>query len=276
MFFITVALLCEAQPFIDRLGLRKEDSNYGFNIYSSEEAVLSVTGTGILNAAVSTTYLLSEKIVSDADIALNAGICGSLDRSIAKGKGFLCNRIINHSTGKEYFSDLLHPSDFKETSIESFDYPVCVSQENVKAALVDMEAAGFMESSLRFLSRDNVFCIKFVSDHAGNTNMYPSDVSGIVEKNTEAVITFIENKSKLNDIFYKKYDILSSADKELVKKISRQLRLTCSMHSKLLKLAKYCVIKSGSISVLKEYKEMSAKTKKEGKEYFRQIEQAIV
>ncbi len=276
MFFITVALLCEALPFIEKLGLKKEDSNYGFNIYSSEKAVLSVSGTGVLNAAVSTTYLLSEKMVSDADIAVNAGICGTLNESIPTGKGFLCNKIINHSTGKEYFSDLLFPSKFKETSIESFDYPVSVSQENIKATLVDMEAAGFMESSLRFLSRDNVFCIKFVSDHLGNTNVRPSDVSGIIAENTETVISFLENKSKLNETFYRKYDILSNADMELVCNISKQLRLTCAMHSKFLRLAKYCVIKSGSLLVLQEYKNTSAKTKREGKEYFRQIEQTIV
>src|SRR5690554_3282736 len=97
MRFITVAVRCEASPIIERFALKKETSTGKFDVYSSDENTLVISGAGPTNAAIATSYLLSRQGCNNLDTSVNIGICGTADKSIAIGTPLLCNRVIDHS-----------------------------------------------------------------------------------------------------------------------------------------------------------------------------------
>ena len=51
MIYITAALYCEAMPFIRQLGLKKVTAETKYQLFSNEQFLLMVTGSGPVAAA---------------------------------------------------------------------------------------------------------------------------------------------------------------------------------------------------------------------------------
>ena len=111
---IVIAMEDEAKPFIEHLGVEKQDSffssNLPFQAFSGKYEGCSVTvvtngkdavyGTGVDNVgtvpAAMVTYLALEKL-PETDLVLNAGTCGGFQKKGAKiGSVFLTSAVANH------------------------------------------------------------------------------------------------------------------------------------------------------------------------------------
>jgi nucleoside phosphorylase len=346
MRFITVAMRCEASPIIERFALKKEKNTGKFEVYSSDETTLVISGIGPVNAAIATSYLLSRHGYGNFDISANIGVCGSADKSIPIGTPVLCNRVIDHSTGREYFPDVVFKHRLIEASVETFNHPVTLAAGNTLAAgdipnasntlnagktlnagnmrnrawafdpipntsntldavitpdtdstpnagdtlnkggspdtgnmtgtLADMEASGFMAAVSRFLSRDNAICIKIVSDYLEPVKPNKTFISGIIKNSLDMVEEVLAAKDMINKEIFSANDGFTLQERELLGRVSSALMLSEAMRVKLEKLARYHLLRTGSLSLLEEYASMNIGSRKEGKEYFSEIESRIV
>ncbi len=168
MLYITVAMQSEARPLISALGLKKNHWTTHFRVYDSTECALIVSGTGKVQSAVSTTFLLAHYPIQKTDFFINFGTCGTTMPDIQPGTVFLANRIRDHETGREVFPDLLYRHGFMEAGLETFGQPV--EQHHLNAlhpdtGLVDMEAYGAFESARHFLPVHRIAVIKIVLDY---------------------------------------------------------------------------------------------------------------
>ena len=236
----------------------------------------------------------------------------------------LCNRVIDHSTGREYFPDVVFKHRLAETSVETFNHPVNLTTCNTLAAsdipdasntpdtgdspdkansldtdgspnagdtlnksgslntgnttgtLADMEASGFMAAVSRFLSRDNAICIKIVSDYLEPVKPNKTFISGIIKNSLDMVEEVLAAKDMIIKEIFSANDGFTLQERELLGRVSSALMLSEAMRVKLEKLARYHLLRTGSLSLLEEYASMNIGSRKEGKEYFSEIESRIV
>ena len=81
MIYILTALRPEADGLIKQYQLKKVKDK-PFEVFSSEEMKLVVSGVGKINAAAATSYILSDSDINynHEDFFLNFGICGTLKK----------------------------------------------------------------------------------------------------------------------------------------------------------------------------------------------------
>jgi len=168
---LLMATLLEAQPFVERLGLRVYERN-PFEIYGNEKFMLIISGIGKANAAAASAYLLMRKPFS---CVFNLGAAGALDDSHAMGTVCHISKIIEpdrpglrSGIPHEHQPDMLE--GFPMATLATQDKPVISAEERkqiaLKATLADMEGASVVQTCRFFQTKCYVF--KFVSDTPEN------------------------------------------------------------------------------------------------------------
>ena len=294
VIFITCALFCEAKPIIDFFGLKLDTSFNKFNIYKNEDIVLTVSGTGMLKASIATACMLVKYQCSSKDASFNIGICGSVNTDIPNGTPILCNKIINHDTGRAFYPDILIKHSFLEGTLETFSFPVKhvpieqvpvrqKSSVNCSAGniydlgaigpFIDMEAAGFAESASVFCSINNIFIIKVVSDYLEGNNIEKDFVYKTICENIPGINEMFNKYRALSDYYQ---DMLSNYDLLLLDKISNSLKLTETMKHQLKNYARGFKLKnSAGLEVLESYSNYSPLTKVERRNIFNEIKELL-
>ncbi len=149
MIYIHTALKSEAQAFVDKFKLKKNEFNH-FTIFSNENIILIISGVGIINTNKSLKELINNFNISKDDVILNIGICGS-------NKKYKIGELIE--IGNIYYKNNIYIIDKKiNTTI------TCLENEcnqNIYE-IVDMESFAFYEQTK---SLNNVRMFKVVSDH---------------------------------------------------------------------------------------------------------------
>lgn len=74
MIFVSIAMMPEARPIIDRFNLKMSKGENRFRIYENESIKLIVTGVGATNAMIATVYLLTRYGAKKTDCLINLGI----------------------------------------------------------------------------------------------------------------------------------------------------------------------------------------------------------
>ncbi len=197
MLYITVAMQIEARPLISAMGLKKNHSTTRFKVYDSAECALIVSGTGKVQSAISTTFLLTHYPVQKTDFFVNFGTCGTTIPDVQIGTIFLVNRIRDHETGREVFPDLLYKHEFMEAGLETFGQPVG-SLEAVRTTdteLVDMEAYGAFESARHFLPLHRIAVVKVALDCVSPDGITKRDVEQRAISAAERVKTWLSEVS---------------------------------------------------------------------------------
>ncbi len=197
MLYITVAMQIEARPLISALGLKKNRRVTRFRVYDSAECALIVSGTGKVQSAISTTFLLTHYPVQKTDFFVNFGTCGTTESDIRPGTVFLVNRIRDHETGREVFPDLLYRHEFMEAGLETFGQPVGHHRNALYPGteLVDMEAYGAFESARHFLPVHRIAVIKVVLDCLSPEGITKSYVEEQVISAVERIKTWLSEVS---------------------------------------------------------------------------------
>ncbi len=164
---IFIASQFEADFFLDDF---KQVDN---NIYEKDCRII-VTGTGLVNTAISCTKFFSEYGVSEEDKYINAGIAGAVNPKlkiyeIVEPKHFSVFTAAHTPKSSQNILDLSYPEigDGK-VRLASSPVPVwgeksIISLQKKNIDLIDMEAYAFVKTCLEFEAPYKI--IKAVSDH---------------------------------------------------------------------------------------------------------------
>jgi len=166
MILIHTALKHEAKPIIEYFRLQCIQTK-PFKIYIKDNIVLIVSGMGKENTLHVKEIFKSYSVKR----AINVGIVGCKDKKIEIGSLFCTN----------------HKLDFiNYATLTTVDAPLD-SDENLKTALVDMEAEIFISTCKEFLDIKDIYILKVVSDHLDTTIPKKEFVWKIIERNLKSI-----------------------------------------------------------------------------------------
>lgn len=156
---IHTALVAEAKPIIGHFGLTCK-AKQPFNLYEGEEIVLIVSGMGSEKTQEALVYALS---LYEPCVAINVGIAGCVDKTVAKGTLFCTT---HEGLGMPFASCSSH-----EKAVEN--------ALHVKTTLVNMEADTFIQTLPKHIE---TYVFKIVSDHLDDTIPSKADVGNWIGK----------------------------------------------------------------------------------------------
>lgn len=262
MILIVVALHTEAKPLIEALKLKKIDEK--FEVFSNEEYILIVTGMNKINSIIATTYMLAKYKI---EVTLNFGTAGTKDKSLRICEPILINEIIDFETKANFYPDILIKHPFKEDSITTFNSPV--KNQKFNTNLVDMEASGFYQASVKFLSPEKIFILKIISDYLDISIPQKEFIIEIVSKNMDLIVEFLNELKEL-----KKTTLLNDIELNEANIIIKNLNLTKSQQIQLIDLMKYKKLKTHELN-LNEFLNVEIKSKRERDEVFKSLKKTL-
>lgn len=160
---IVVALACEARLFLDEYRLSRLADASTYSIYTNVDRniYLIVSGVGKIKSAAALSYLHAMSGAQAHTCYLNAGIAGAAQCEV--GAVFLAHKIIDAGTGKAFYPLPAPIAGVRSLPIRTVEQP---TTEYPEYQLVDMEAAGFHQAALGFVSQEHIHTVKIVSDNA--------------------------------------------------------------------------------------------------------------
>lgn len=273
---IITALHAEAKPFIEFFNLKKSNLFAKIPFYSGEPVFLCVSGIGKMRCAIATASLLAQEKDPHNVVVFNVGICGSTTKEVNLGELFFVNKVIDHGSGRSYYPDIVIEHNLPESQLMTFDKPVTqLDFPQEYKGLVDMEASGFFEAALTFLSPHQVVCLKIVSDFLEGEVVNKVKVSGLVERNMEAINGIISSYDALCSFLAT--DVLDANEHSLLEQLSMHFRLTFSQYHQLIEWARsYKIHKKGSLEILRHYLQYSVSDKRERNNYLEKLRSLLL
>ena len=277
MILLIAAMKPEADPLIRFYRLKKDMTVTAFPVFRSDSVALVISGTGKLRSAAAAAMLLTMYDArKDDTLLVNIGFAGSRTRSAAPGQLFIVHKITDADTGRDYYPDVLPESGLPRAELTTYPRPVFEPPEDSSAEdsgdrvlLADMEAAGIMESSARFLETQQVLILKVVSDLLSPDGLTADVLKGYMD----------DRVSDLAKIIQTVYEENGRYRKELFAEETAKLLDVCQMH-KFTKdmtrqleriLRKVCLSGGDAMPVLDEAQTFTVFTKTEGKKVFEHI-----
>ena len=273
LYFIT-AIYPEAHPVIGHFSMRAQGGRFG-DIYCSEDALLTVSGSGPVNASAAVAELLSLFPPADCDFLVNIGICGapfpgdsskasgaapeasalnafenSSALSPAVGDCFRINKVTDGDTGMEFYPDIMTAPSFREAALTTVSRPATDPH-----GLTDMEGSAVIKTALHAFSPDRIFLYKIVSDfgipassgslsdirEAESPVLGPDDVSRLVRSFLSAVIKEVTGYASL----LPPPSGLTEAELAAADRLSEAIDASESMRMECLRLARYLHYRDG-------------------------------
>lgn len=232
MMYWTVALFAEARSLISFLQLKKQAHASKFQVFRNERHTLVISGTGSLNAAIATTYMLMLYPPNDGDLYVNLGVCGAVDHRLPIGEVVLCHKVTHQETLRSYYPDILLRHPFQECTLMTVSRPIHAADEPAwqsRVDVVDMEAAGCCEAASLFFSPHRVSIVKIISDHLQPDRLTPGNVSALISSPLHRIIDWL---NEVESIFPTSMP-LTASDLQILEVITQKLRLTVTMSHQL-------------------------------------------
>lgn len=164
---IVTALHCEAKPIIDFFKLKKITSTATpFPIYVNPEKTihLIITGIGKMRSAAATAFLYTWSGSHSESCFINVGIAGSIHWGV--GDAVLAHHILDESTQRSWYPFVSCHRYERQGRLTTVDQP---KETYPLQGMVDMEASGFFQSALCFVSLEHIQVIKVISDQDVST-----------------------------------------------------------------------------------------------------------
>lgn len=241
MLYLCTAFYAEAAPFIEALSCKKDSTYTHSQVFVSENALVLVTGSGSLSAAVTLTELLAKCPPHEGDLLLNVGICGCTDCTVPIGQLYRIPKITDTTTDFDYYPDLLYSSRFPELPLVTSTTPVELRAE-APHKLYDMEAAGLFFAARRHFPAHCMFFYKIVSDHCDGTSHLTTDgVSSLIAPHVAGILSELPNSS---DVSFVPFDF-TPEDEQFLRMLSEKLQCSVTMTSELRKLLLYYELEHG-------------------------------
>ena len=278
MLYVFCALYGEAKPFIEKYELERDMSFSHYQVFGNADMILTITGVGVLPAAMAVTEVCTRIPPVSCDYLLNAGICGSIDSDVTAGDVFLVNKISDDVTKKEYYPDIIYKTGIPEKALCTVTVP-----GYVEGALTDMESSGVYAAGERFFSADRMVFLKAVSD-MGDTENAPRELKErCADTLLEKAQVFINEALEQSRRGIK--DSLEQGKRgeddlaEKIEKLTEDLRLSATMNAGLKQLLRYMSIEGGDVRGLieriYEEEELPVKVKSKGKRIYDGIYETV-
>ncbi len=269
MVVITTALRSEARPIIRSLALVQDRTYPVLRIYGNEDYTLLITGVG----SVSTEKALEKFFQHFSErrrlFLINVGIAGGDERQTKVGQMYLINKIVEASTGKTYFPDILLDHSLEEAALLTVEEAITTSSR-IKLPLVDMEAAIIWKVAGGFLPPHHILFLKIVSDYRDGAPISAQQIQALIQKNIPGLLDLLRGCQRAS--FFER-EILTPEEHSLLTECRQVLRLTHTQYYRLLNLAEgYKVVRGTDIiPVLKPYCTRTFTHKRERNRFFQTL-----
>lgn len=284
MIYLFTALYCEAQVFIKQFNLKKDIEYTLFQEFYNETAGvrLTITGVGEIAAAAAVGSVCTGHRPSQSDVLINIGVCAS---QTASGGIFLCNKIIEGTTGKSFYPDILYRHDFCEEAIVTGmlpwngekDYAVISSVVSDKS-LYDMEAAAIYQAGTYFFGPHQMIFLKIVSDGGAAGEVSEKKVVDLLEKYQNVILNYIRQIHIVTHGNEHRKSCLCGGE-ELIEQLCADMHCSRAMGDSLRKHIYYLTLaETDYVSVIKNmYEEglLPCKDKREGKLRFEELKRRL-
>ena len=271
---LITALALEARPFIDRLKLKKDPASRRIPVYRLEETSLAISGTGKLNAAVATTWLLAREPEPADCLMVNFGICGCVDLTAPIGRLFRIHHIRDAGTGRDFFPEMLIRDEVAEASLMTADHPVTrTGYTGPPMGMVDMEGSGFFTAASRFLPPERVVLLKMVSDYLEPGKIEPERLAPLISAAATLAVTSVTAHARA----LPQLSSISKAEEAILHDIHARLRLTATQRNQLRDLARgYRLRHPGGLQSLKRPLPDGAHDRKARDRCFAELKHALM
>lgn len=266
MIYIFVPMYAEAAPLIEKLGLKRTELFGNIQTFSDETFLLTICGTGMLNAAVSVASVLAKTEAGAKDYLVSYGSSASQKE---KEGLYLIHSLKDQSTGRAYYPDLLYQTGLKEASLltgtEVYRQDFFFAED-----LYDMEGAAVFHAASFFMGPHQMLFFRFVSDDGKIQNLNREAVRKISGQYADAVIEI-----------WKKLPVpKEEKQEEDISQLCEDLGCSETMKRELHKLIRYAQLEeiSWKQKTASYYAEgiLPVKTKEEGKRVFYEIRKFIL
>jgi len=272
--YITTALQAEARPLIDHYRLKQDTESHALRVYRSRDVILVVGGVGKIKSAIATSVLLSAHSERCGIFALNIGIAGAFDDgsgpSCEIGDFFLVNKLVDQSSGRAFFPDLLAKVSCRETLLTTVERPLDRREGiTIDRGLVDMEGTGFFQAAATFVGPHQVAVLKIVSDFLEVGRFDKNWVSDLVSARLNEIDEIRDAHAVL---LGEDYDSLGSSEHELLDRIRGNLRLTFTQYKILTEQARaYKLATNNPLPDLASFLSLTVTNKNDRKQHLDRI-----
>jgi len=189
------ALHCEAKPVIDFYRLKKSHEDNAFDYYRGHEMACIISGTGKVASAAACAWIASRHQHAASIAWINLGIAGAAEHEI--GALFSLNQVIDGDDGQRYYPAPATTAKLAGSACMTLSQ---ASENYSEEYLFDMEASGFMYSSLRFSTAELIKSFKIVSDNRTiKIGKNRQQVSDLVQQHIALIDQQAQNLCALNE-----------------------------------------------------------------------------
>ncbi len=186
---IITALQSEAEPIIKQYRLEKKHHSEKLFYFQRDEITCLTTGVGESNVRKRLGAFL-ERMDCSNTVLVNIGIAGGKKSVTEIGKMYLVNKIISETNKNVWLSNNLLKTEIPEIQLTTVAKSVTNGGEKYEG-LVDMEAVAIFETASKFISAQQLYFLKIVSDYMEQVLDSPEQVLPLITNNLPKIERFI-------------------------------------------------------------------------------------
>ncbi len=285
MVYLFTALYCEAHIFIKQFKLIKNQENTQFQEFYNETTCirLIITGVGEIAAATAVGSVCSIYKPTTGDFLVNVGICA---HTVKNDGIFLCNKIIEQTTDKTFYPDMLYRHNFYEKTIITGMMPWNGEDNGTKILsstpagnLYDMEAAAIYQAGSHFCGPHQMIFLKIVSDSGSVEEVSKGRTMYLMEKYQDCIFDYIGQLSAITQKNRYHQNILCQEEEKLLETFCSDLHCSKAMRDSMRQYIRYLTLeKIDYISIIQDMYEkglLPCKDKREGKLRFEEFKRRL-
>ena len=282
MLYLFTATNQEARALIDfyRLSRHEGQTRLPFPVFSNEEAGirLTVTGRGTIAAAAAVGSVCTRYEIEATDFLLNIGLCaGRMER----GGLFLCNQIIEQSTGKAFYPDMLYRHPFMEARVVTTEKPPEKTTQILQGnSLYDGEAASVCQSGSYFFAPHRMGFLKIVSDYGDTWASVPKQAGRLIGDGLAQIEAYRSSLAAVGKMECGENAFQQDVAEDFVAKVCGDMRCSYVMASSLRQYIHYCALAGIDAKAVFRgfYREgkLPCKNKREGKLCFEEFKRRLL
>lgn len=261
MITLFIALYKEAKPFLERFSLKRNTSEALLTLYENEQLRVVITGVGPIAACMSAARYFALFPQKNTDLIANVGLAGLICPSCTKdriplGTAFLAMKLVEDSTGRTFYPDLLYQNSFPKAQLITGSAVVRQPSDLLSVTarqpeqydegpetLVDMEASSIYQAALAHCSVDRMFFFKIVSDYIAcheAADVEHSQPEALVSPYADRIFCFLSKvQQQLFELPESKTMPFSLKEQECIQSMFSVLPMTVSMQERLLHCLRY-------------------------------------
>ena len=285
--FIT-ALFPEARTIITKLHLKQNPSEPLYQLFEGEHHRLIITGAGMISAAMAVSrHFANYPIQNTSDLVVNFGVAGytqgqqNTSDSAHIGDLFLASHLIERSTGRTFYPDLLYRHTFRLLPVTTTPVVCTDTSSFYEETLIDMEASALYQALLPHISPDRMLFFKVVSDFPGKTSSTAIQPMELLVPHIDSILSYVEQLQHFLEHISARTPVLTEKETTLVEHIKYRLPMTETMQNEFQRMLSYAKLSGSSLansleSFLATLPELPIRGKKQAMPHLQHLRELIL